>query len=46
MNLSIGLVIPEKTPPLPFATSSEAVVKNSSPNPSASSGTSSRFFVT
>src|SRR5512135_2382725 len=46
MNLSIGWVIPEKEPPFPFSTSIEAVVKNSSPNPSASSGTSSRFFVT
>src|SRR3989339_1082228 len=46
MNFSIGLVIPEKTPPLPFSTSFEAVAKNSSPIPSSSSGTSSRFFVT
>ena len=46
MNFSIGLVIPEKTPPFPFSTSIEAVAKNSSPIPSPSAGTSSRFFVT
>src|SRR5512141_1791361 len=46
MNLSIGLVIPEKTPSFPFSTSFDALAKKSSPIPSPSSGSSSRFFVT
>src|SRR3990172_7590391 len=50
MNLSMGLVMPAKTPPFPFSTSREALAKKSSPIPSSSffsaSASSPRFFVT